>query len=100
MIDLDNFKQVNNVYGHAVGDYVLKHLGKALREIYGTDNSYRYGGDEFLVISSDVDEKEFAEKTQLLRNRIEKIHPEKIWMKSVSPQAMYMVIASFSVICV
>lgn len=88
MIDLDNFKQVNDVYGHAVGDYVLKHLGKALREIYGTDNSYRYGGDEFLVISSDIDEKEFAEKTQLLRNRIERIHPEKN-MDEVSFSAGY-----------
>ncbi len=77
MLDLDNFKQVNDTYGHAVGDYLLRHLGKALREIFGTDCSYRYGGDEFLVICPDIDESEFVEKTQLLRGRILKIRPEK-----------------------
>jgi len=77
MIDLDDFKQVNDVYGHAVGDYVLRKLGKALREIFGTECAYRYGGDEFLVICQDIPESEFAEKTQLLRERILKIRPEK-----------------------
>jgi len=77
MLDLDNFKQVNDDHGHATGDYVLKHLGKALREIYGTDCSYRYGGDEFLVICPNMDGKEFQEKAQLLHERILNIRPEK-----------------------
>lgn len=88
MIDLDNFKRVNDIYGHAIGDYVLKHLGKALREIFGTEYSYRYGGDEFLVICPDVEEQEFAEKTRLLHDRIMKIHPEKS-MDEVSFSAGY-----------
>lgn len=50
-IDLNNFKQVNDTYGHAAGDQVLKnfalHLNKVIR---GTDLAVRLGGDEFLVL--------------------------------------------------
>ncbi len=48
--DVDFFKKANDIYGHAFGDEVLKHVAKCLTEsIRGTDISCRAGGDEFLV---------------------------------------------------
>ena len=53
MIDLDNFKKINDTYGHQVGDTVLKGIGHVLlNEIRKTDIPVRYGGDEFVVILS------------------------------------------------
>lgn len=52
MIDIDNFKRVNDTYGHESGDIVLKALGKLLAENYSNNNlhCYRYGGEEFSII--------------------------------------------------
>jgi diguanylate cyclase (GGDEF)-like protein len=51
MIDLDNFKQVNDTHGHMAGDQVLRFIASAMRDgIRQPDEIGRYGGDEFLVI--------------------------------------------------
>jgi diguanylate cyclase (GGDEF)-like protein len=50
-IDLDNFKSINDRYGHAMGDEVLKAVAKAAKsKIRGTDILGRYGGDELLAV--------------------------------------------------
>ncbi len=57
MCDLDNFKQVNDRYGHLMGDYVLAQMAGILKScVRGSDFVIRYGGDEFLVILSETDE--------------------------------------------
>ncbi len=51
MIDVDNFKNCNDTYGHTVGDQVLSNLGKIIaRCIRGSDSGFRFGGDEFAVV--------------------------------------------------
>jgi diguanylate cyclase (GGDEF)-like protein len=51
MIDIDHFKQLNDIYGHPKGDQVLSTLGSTLHEtLRSTDFSFRYGGEEFAVI--------------------------------------------------
>ncbi len=55
-IDLDRFKPVNDLYGHAVGDALLKHVGGVLREIGGPDAvAARLGGDEFALVLKGAD---------------------------------------------
>ena len=50
-MDVNNFKQINDTYGHSTGDYYLKLTAKTIRSIYGRyGNCYRCGGDEFCVI--------------------------------------------------
>lgn len=57
MCDLDNFKNVNDKYGHLMGDYVLAQMAAILKScVRGSDFVVRYGGDEFLVILAETDE--------------------------------------------
>ena len=56
LIDLDDFKPVNDRYGHGVGDRLLKQLGERLRQLMrGSDMIARLGGDEFVVVIEDLD---------------------------------------------
>ncbi len=58
MIDLDHFKLVNDTYGHASGDRVLKSLAHMLRQrLRNSDTIGRFGGEEFAVIFPNTDEK-------------------------------------------
>jgi len=55
-VDLDNFKQVNDAFGHAAGDAVLVELGRRLRTaVRPADTVARLGGDEFVVVCEEVD---------------------------------------------
>ncbi|MDH4299815.1 MAG: diguanylate cyclase [Dehalococcoidia bacterium] len=51
MIDLDNFKAYNDVYGHPAGDVLLSQIGRIIKNsVRNVDLAFRYGGDEFVVI--------------------------------------------------
>lgn len=69
-IDLDNFKTINDSLGHSVGDDVLKSIADRITDnIRTSDTACRFGGDEFIVILSDLHDPQEAEKisTKLLR---------------------------------
>ena len=73
-IDVDNFKDINDRYGHLKGDDVLKSLGKIMKDsIRGADMPCRIGGDEFCVILPDTD----TEEAGVLCNRIARSFTEK-----------------------
>lgn len=51
LMDIDNFKKINDTYGHWVGDVVLKTIGTSLKDVLGPDDmAFRYGGEEFAVL--------------------------------------------------
>lgn len=62
LVDLDNFKQVNDQLGHLKGDEVLKQMAKALRNIVGNEGHVvRFGGDEFAIIIENANEEKLSE---------------------------------------
>lgn len=67
MLDLDNFKLINDTYGHEEGDRVLRDVGKLLSDTFGKEYCYRYGGDEFLLIVPDISISEFNEELETLK---------------------------------
>jgi diguanylate cyclase (GGDEF)-like protein/PAS domain S-box-containing protein len=58
IFDIDDFKEINDTYGHPIGDSVLKYVAYGLMEFHGEHNVYsRIGGDEFLLFIPDVQDK-------------------------------------------
>ncbi|MBQ7274146.1 MAG: diguanylate cyclase [Clostridiales bacterium] len=70
MFDIDDFKKINDGYGHAIGDYLLKKTSDALVNNFGKESVYRYGGDEFLVITDSYNEKEYKKVLANLTNEL------------------------------
>lgn len=71
VIDIDNFKRINDRYGHGSGDLALKCIGDLLQEVFGAEYCYRYGGDEFVVINEVTTKIEFEEKISTLSKKLE-----------------------------
>jgi len=70
--DIDRFKQVNDTYGHDVGDEVLKEFANRVRStVRGADLACRYGGEEFVVVMPDTDAAVAAVIAERLRSLIE-----------------------------
>lgn len=68
MLDLDNFKKINDFFGHIAGDEVLKYTVSVIKNAVRTDDIVvRYGGDEFIIILRDTISFEYGEE---LINRI------------------------------
>ncbi len=69
-IDVDNFKDINDTYGHSGGDEVLRVIGERLENlIRKTDTAVRLGGDEFLIVSPGITRIEYVKE---LGNKIHK----------------------------
>ena len=80
LIDLDQFKPVNDNLGHNAGDEVLKEVGRRLQEnIRDTDAIARYGGDEFIVLQDDVT---MPSQAVLLADRIIQVLSNPIFISS------------------
>jgi diguanylate cyclase (GGDEF)-like protein len=75
LIDLDHFKQINDLHGHAAGDAFLEAIGKALlRSTRDTDVVGRWGGDEFLVLMPGTDRRGASEKATQLLKALREVH--------------------------
>ena len=75
MLDLDNFKSVNDEHGHEDGDRVLVHFSEALRSVMRAgDSAFRYGGDELVLILRACDAARAADVANRLRDHL-RAHP-------------------------
>ncbi|MDD2541493.1 MAG: GGDEF domain-containing protein [Desulfuromonadaceae bacterium] len=72
MVDIDNFKQVNDTWGHQVGDLVLQHLTEILVDaLRQTDVLARFGGEEFVILLPHTPEVEANKLAERLRTAVE-----------------------------
>jgi diguanylate cyclase (GGDEF)-like protein len=71
MIDVDNFRVVNNRFGHLKGDEVLQEMSRVLLDqVRASDGVIRYGGDEFLIFMPETEESEAALVASRLRGQM------------------------------
>jgi diguanylate cyclase (GGDEF)-like protein len=72
-VDIDHFKAVNDTYGHAVGDVVLRGVAQAISaNLRSSDMVGRYGGEEFMLILTETDIEEGAALTEKLRTLVQR----------------------------
>ena len=73
MLDLDNFKKLNDTYGHQAGDDALVHLSKVVRKtLRPTDTVARFGGEEFVIVFAETDLKQAVEVMRRLQRELTK----------------------------
>ena len=81
VIDVDNFKHINDNYGHDVGDIVLQNIAQTVLScVRKTDSVIRYGGDEFVIIFFSIPANIFEKKLERIRYSVDSLiidgHPE------------------------
>jgi len=73
LADIDDFRVINNTYGHQVGDLVLEGVAQALKESTADGNLVgRYGGEEFVALLPGADEVQAREVAERMRSAVEK----------------------------
>ena len=75
LFDIDNFKSINDTFGHEFGDEVLSTIGKILKTIENKEISiYRVGGEEFAILFAHFNERFAMDSCEYIRKSIENIH--------------------------
>jgi len=75
MLDADNFKALNDTYGHLAGDKVLYFLAQSIKSmIRSGDSVYRYGGEEFVIVLNRCDQEQAHIVAEKIRTKIEHSH--------------------------
>ncbi len=79
MLDIDDFKKINDTYGHVLGDCFIKAIGASMEEsLRGEDLVGRYGGEEFIILLKDIDEEGAFRIGERIRKNIETIRIQGI----------------------
>ncbi len=79
MMDIDNFKKINDTFGHSVGDVILKSCGQLIKnKARNTDSIVRWGGEEFLMIVANASLHEAMELAERIRTSIEQHTDSKV----------------------
>ncbi|HZG57863.1 GGDEF domain-containing protein [Paenibacillus sp.] len=78
LIDIDNFKSINDTYGHRTGDLVLQRVAQRIKEgMAADDEAFRYGGEEFAMLLFGVSPEEAYRRLERIRTRIaDTVHEE------------------------
>ncbi|MGC9008505.1 MAG: GGDEF domain-containing protein [Halothiobacillaceae bacterium] len=75
MLDIDHFKNINDTYGHLVGDKVLRFIGRLLTQVVkGQDTLCRFGGEEFAILLPDTDLHGAIRVAETIRSRLNGSH--------------------------
>ena len=95
MCDLDHFKRINDSFGHAVGDLVLRELAQVLRDgLRGADQLIRYGGEEFLALLPNTSDLRAIDVAERLRRAVASCDFEAACGAAVGPLTISIGVAS------
>ena len=76
LVDVDEFKKVNDTHGHAVGDAVLEGIGRAITEcVRASDLPCRFGGDEFAIVLTEIELEQAIQRAETIRSGVERLVP-------------------------
>ena len=70
VFDINDLKKINDNLGHSAGDRIIKGAAEVITGIFGKENVYRFGGDEFLVVLETANEAELCEKMKELEQAV------------------------------
>ena len=85
LMDFDYFKNINDTYGHQIGDDALIEIAKLITDhLRSSDTAVRWGGEEFIVIYLDTDQEKVLMLAQELRQKIENHHFKTVGKKTAS----------------
>ena len=78
-MDLDKFKHINDTYGHATGDEVLRETGKLLKKLCRKEDIVaRFGGEEFVLLLSHCNGEQATNKAESIRQELEALTPANL----------------------
>lgn len=90
ILDLDNFKSINDTFGHELGDIVLKNTCKAIQPLLDEQSSlFRYGGEEFVIIVQDKSREDVLQLAENIRARVESLSWKENIVTTVSIGVAY-----------
>ncbi len=98
MIDIDNFKEVNDIYGHKMGDLVLEQVAKIIQSnIRDVDYVARYGGEEFFVTLPGIGTSKALEVAERIRKAVENAAFNRYNTSQIKPVTISCGVASYPV---
>ena len=96
MMDLDHFKNINDVYGHEIGDRILRHFARTVTSTMRETNlTARYGGEEFIVVLPDTSTQSCALVAERIRKSVMDMEVPSSTEKPLPPITVSIGVASF-----
>ena len=97
MMDLDNFKTINDTFGHEEGDRAIKYMADILTNSFDKDTAIgRFGGDEFFVITDNISKADLDKIIAEVREKLAHIRDKRGWNKNVDVSCGYSIYVSSS----
>jgi diguanylate cyclase (GGDEF)-like protein len=86
MIDLNSFKEINDIYGHHIGDQALQHTAEILKKTFRKNDDFiaRYGGDEFVILMVTEDITGLYNEVERLKEAVRQFNAQKIVPYAIS----------------
>jgi len=85
ILDIDDFKSINDMYGHDYGDTVIKEVAAIIRKSFNKHYTcYRFGGDEFLIITNETDKEKIEYHSKAMTNGLEEMRLNGYLLPTIS----------------